>query len=31
MLPDIWDTHGFFFFTDPVASSTALYPQELNL
>ena len=28
----IWDTHGFSgnVFADPVASSTALYPQELN-
>ena len=30
--PCIWDTHGFsgIFFADPVASSTAPYPQELN-
>ena len=30
--PDIWDTHGFSgnVFADPVASSTAPYPQELN-
>ena len=34
--PSIWDTHGisenvFFFFANPVASSTAPYPQESNL
>ena len=30
--PSIWDTHGFSgnVFADPVASSTAPYPQELN-
>ena len=30
--PSIWDTHGFSgkIFADPVASSTAPYPQELN-
>ena len=30
--PSIWDTHGKSgnVFADPVASSTALYPQELN-
>ena len=30
--PDIWDTHGISgnVFADPVASSTAPYPQELN-
>ena len=29
---DIWDTHGISgnIFADPVASSTALYTQELN-
>ena len=30
--PSIWDTHGKSgnVFADPVASSSALYPQELN-
>ena len=30
--PSVWDTHGFSgnVFADPVVSSTALYPQELN-
>ena len=31
--PSIWDTHSIYretFFADPVASSTAPYPQELN-
>ena len=30
--PSIWDTHGISgnVFADPVASSTAPYPQELN-
>ena len=30
--PSIWDTHGFSgnVFADPVASSSAPYPQELN-
>ena len=30
--PSIWNTHGISgnVFADPVASSTALYPQELN-
>ena len=30
--PSIWDTHGISgtFFANPVASSTAPYPQELN-
>ena len=30
--PSIWDTHGVSgnIFADPVASSSALYPQELN-
>ena len=31
--PSIWDTHGIsgnFFFANPVASSTAPYPQKLN-
>ena len=30
--PSIWDTHGILgnVFADPVASSTAPYPQELN-
>ena len=30
--PSIWDTHGISgnVFVDPVASSSALYPQELN-
>ena len=30
--PSIWDTHGISgnVFADPVASSSALYPQELN-
>ena len=32
-LPSIWDTHGISgnVFADPVASSSAPYPQELNL
>ena len=31
--PSIWDTHGISgnVFANPVASSSALYPQELNL
>ena len=31
-LPSIWDTHGISgnVFADPIASSTAPYPQELN-
>ena len=31
--PDIWDTHGMSgdVFADPVASSSAPYPQESNL
>ena len=30
--PSIWDTHGFSgnVFADPLASSSALYPQELH-
>ena len=30
--PSIWETHGFLgnVFADPVASSTAPYPKELN-
>ena len=30
--PSIWDTHGISgnVFANPVASSSALYPQELN-
>ena len=30
--PSIWDTHGFAgnVFADPAASSSSLYPQELN-
>ena len=30
--PSIWDTHGKsgIFFANPVASSSAVYPQELN-
>ena len=32
MPPSSWDTHGFSgkVFADPVASSSAPYPQELN-
>ena len=30
--PSIWDTHGIsgIVFADPIASSTAPFPQELN-